>query len=84
MNANKSGIKAMLVNKIGDCALLISICLVYLYFRTFDFLTLSQLIYLYKFVNIIFFTYIFNYLYIICFFFFIAVIGKSAQIGLHT
>lgn len=74
----------MLVNKIGDCALLISICLIYLYFRTFDFLVLSQLIYLYKFVYIYCFNYIFNYLYVICFFFLIAVIGKSAQIGLHT
>lgn len=74
----------MLVNKIGDCALLISICLIYLYYRTFDFLILSQIIYLYKFVNIICFSSSFNYLYLISFFFLIAVIGKSAQIGLHT
>ena len=84
INANKSAMKAMLVNKIGDCALLISICLIQLYFRTFDFLILSQLIYLYKFINLTCFLYNFNYLYLICFFFLIAVIGKSAQIGLHT
>ena len=84
INANKSAIKAMLVNKIGDIALLISIALIYLNFRTFDFLILSQLIYLYKFVIIYQFTFIINYLYLICIFFLIAVIGKSAQIGLHT
>lgn len=69
INANKSAIKAMLVNKIGDRALLISLCLIFLYYRTFDFLISSQLIYLYKFVIINFFNINFNYLYLICFFF---------------
>lgn len=84
INANKSAIKAMLVNKIGDIALLISISLIYLNFRTFDLFILSQLVYLYKFINIYSFGILINYLQLICFFFLIAVVGKSAQIGLHT
>lgn len=80
IQANKAAIKAVLVNRIGDTALAISIFLVFSNFQTLDFSVLSTLITntsdsaanLLIDINTI------------ALFIFIGCMGKSAQIGLHT
>ena len=86
IEANRSAIKALLLNKVGDCGLYISIVLVYFVFKTLDFNIIFSLIpYTYNFNPYI---YIYSGVWyhnidVICFFLVIAVIGKSAQLGLH-
>ena len=87
--ALKASLKAVIVNKIGDVALLISIGLMIYFFGTSDFIKLQILInYLaenkietYS-INFILFN--FSILSVIAFFLLIAAVGKSAQFGLHT
>jgi len=82
--ANKAAIKAMLVNKVGDLALLISICLILYVFGTLDYIIIYSLVdYIYD-SHIVFITYTLNILNLICLFLFIGAMGKSAQIGLHV
>jgi len=74
IQANKAAIKAVIVNRIGDTALAIGIFLVFKCTGSLDFNT----VFLFSSdlnntdVNLI------------CLFFFIGAMGKSAQIGLHT
>jgi len=81
IQANKSAMKAMFVNKIGDISLLFLICLVYYYFKTVDFFVLYNIFEFYK--N---YYYIFNNLKlldVIGFLIVFAAMGKSAQLFLH-
>jgi NADH:ubiquinone oxidoreductase subunit 5 (subunit L)/multisubunit Na+/H+ antiporter MnhA subunit len=76
----------MLVNKIGDVSFLFSIAIILYVYGTVDIYELyllSDLIYIdiYRIVVNTFVAYNVNYM--IAFFFFIAAIGKSAQLGLH-
>jgi NADH:ubiquinone oxidoreductase subunit 5 (subunit L)/multisubunit Na+/H+ antiporter MnhA subunit len=87
--ALKASLKAVIVNKIGDVAMLISIGLMLYYLGTTDFLKLKYLfIYLIEkkidllIINFYFFE--LNVVTLITFFLLIAAVGKSAQFGLHT
>lgn len=74
INSNKSAIKAVLYNKIGDIGFIISISLLYLYFSSTN---LNFIVYLDDFLkdpSLILF---------IIIFFLIAAVAKSAQIFLH-
>jgi NADH-ubiquinone oxidoreductase chain 5 len=42
--ANKASLKAIIVNRIGDCGLIIAICLAYIFFGTTDFYALFSVI----------------------------------------
>ena len=86
IQANKSSIKAILINRIGDIGFIIAISLIFWLFKTLDFSLLSSLVpIMYQFnpyvtiinVNIIIID-------LICGFLILGIIGKSAQIGLHT
>jgi proton-translocating NADH-quinone oxidoreductase chain L len=84
LQANKSAIKAMLVNRVGDFFILLAMFLIYITFNSLDYdvvFTLSNLIVDYK-VNILNFNVPLNDL--ICFFLFLGAMGKSAQLGLHV
>lgn len=79
IDANKSSLMAIITNKIGDIFLLLSFGAVFYIYKSFDF-------------SIIFSQYLINSLYnnnniyllfIICFFFILGAVGKSAQLGLH-
>lgn len=72
IQANKAAIKAMIINKIGDFALLVGMVLIFRYLETLTYHEVFLLSYLYK-----------NKMDLICFFIFIGCMGKSAQIGLH-
>jgi proton-translocating NADH-quinone oxidoreductase chain L len=84
IQANKSAMKAIIMNRFGDFGIYFSLILIFLFFKTFDFnviFLINDL--LYK-EFLIIFNYKFNIITIICFFLFIGVMGKSSQLGLHT
>ena len=75
MQANKAAAKAVMVNRVGDIFLIAALGLLYFTTNTFDFgLTTTRLLEINSpFINEL-----------ICMFLFIAAVGKSAQLGLHT
>lgn len=84
VQANMAGIKAILVNRIGDFGLLLGMVLALWLFGSVDFLVVFSLIpfYLEQFFSLAGIE--LPVLEILAFCFLIGVIGKSAQIGLHT
>lgn len=84
MQANKSAIKAVLVNRLGDFGIYFAILVIYFFFRSFDFSIVFTLVHFSSFKSFDFLNFIVNPLDLICLFLFIGSIGKSAQLGLHT
>jgi proton-translocating NADH-quinone oxidoreductase chain L len=82
--ANKSAMKAIIVNRFGDFGIYFSLLLVYYYFKSFDFSVIFTLAPFLANYNVNLFEISVNALDFICFFIFLGAIGKSAQIGLHT
>ena len=75
IQANKSAIKAMIINKVGDIGLLLAMVLIWVEVGSLDYSSIFSYCYL---VNSS------NNLDLISLLLLIGVIGKSAQIGLHT
>ena len=84
IQANKASIKAMLVNRIGDSSFLIFMSIYYYLFKTFEFYPIYSVLETYKYVYFNFFFMDLHLCSLLVFFLLIAVIGKSAQLGLHT
>jgi len=84
IQANKAAIKAMLMNRIGDFSLIIGIIIVFIYYKSVDYATVSVLIPSLKTDSVNFLNLNLNLVTIIGVFFFIGAVGKSAQLGLHT
>ena len=84
IQANKAAIKAMLINRIGDFALLISIFLIYFIFNSLDYEIVFSLVPLLYNTFIIFGGLHIPVIDLICLFLFFGAMGKSAQLGLHT
>lgn len=84
IQANKSALKAIIVNRISDFGLTFGILLVFFFFLNIDFVTSTvlQIFFLKK--TVTFFGINFYILNIITFFLFFGAVGKSAQILLHT
>jgi len=82
--ANKSAIKALLVNKIGDIFLIITICIFFYYFKTLDFTVIFILYPFFLIKKFIFININLNLLNSIAFFLLVGAMAKSSQIGLHT
>ena len=84
IQANKSAIKAVIINRLGDFALTIGIFLTYLLFNTLNYSLIFPVSY--EFVNYQFeiLNFKFHALSLITFFFFLGSIGKSAQILFHV
>lgn len=82
--ANKSAIKAICLNRIGDFALIIALSAIFYKFNSFDYLVVFPLIdfFISDYIQFSFFS--FHYLSFIMFFVFIGAVGKSAQLGLHV
>jgi len=84
IQANKAAIKAMLVNRVGDFALLLAIFSIFFIFDSLDYdivFTLAPLALDYR---IAIASFQLPVLDLICIFLFIGAMGKSAQLGLHT
>lgn len=84
VQANKSAIKALLVNKIGDLFLLSGIFIIFLFIQVLEFPLLEMLT---PFLINTFFlvsSLLVKVLPFVSFCFFLGAMGKSAQVGLHT
>ena len=84
LEANKSALKAMVMNRLGDIGVVLAISLIYIEFKSFNFNIISGLAKLLSNDYFYFFGFYFNSLTLISIFLFIGAVGKSAQIGLHT
>ena len=84
IQANKAAIKAMLINRVGDFALLLAIFSIYSVFNSLDYDVIFTLVPLFVNYNLVVSTYSFNVIDIICTLLFLGAMGKSAQLGLHT
>lgn len=84
IQANKSAIKALILNKIGDFGVLIAIVLIFIVFQSVDFSTVFSLVPYFFNKTVFFLFWELNVISLICFLLFIGAVGKSAQLGLHT
>ena len=84
IQANKSALKAMIINRIGDVGLALGIFTLFVKFKAVDYATIFSLTPLFLNDSFTFLNTQFNVLVLISFFLFIGAIGKSAQLGLHT
>ena len=84
IQANKAAIKALIVNRIADYALVIGMALIFLVFKSLDFHVIFPLAPFFQKSTFNFLNYDLPVLTVICSLLFIGAMGKSAQIGLHT
>jgi len=84
LQANKSAIKAMVINRIGDFVLTLGILLIFIMFKSLDYsVVFSLLPYCFD-HSFSFFGLEVNCTCLISIFLFMGAVGKSAQLGLHT
>jgi NADH-ubiquinone oxidoreductase chain 5 len=84
IQANKSAIKAMLVNRVGDFALLLALFFIFYSINSLDYdIVFSTIPLLFNKKISLFFLQV-PIIDLICLFLFLGAMGKSAQIGLHT
>ena len=84
LQASKSSLKAMLVNRVGDFGLALGIMSVFSLFRSVDFATVFASASYFKESTIVFLNKEWHGLTVISIMLFIGAVGKSAQLGLHT
>lgn len=84
IQANKAGIKAMLVNRIGDFGLALGIITIFVNFDTIEYSSVFALAPALKGQNFYLGGYYYNTLNLIGLLLFVGACGKSAQLGLHT
>jgi proton-translocating NADH-quinone oxidoreductase chain L len=84
IQANKSAIKALVLNRIGDWGFIFGVSFVFYLFRSVDFSTVFLLSPYFHNISISILGSDVSSLDCICSFLFIGSIGKSAQLGLHT
>jgi len=84
LQANKSAIKAMIINRIGDLALTLGILSIFVVFKTLNFVVVFSLLPYVSNYTFFFFNVDFNIVVFTSLFLFLGAMGKSAQIGLHT
>jgi proton-translocating NADH-quinone oxidoreductase chain L len=84
IQASKSAIKAMLVNRVGDVGLALGICIIFLTFKSVEYSTVFALVPCVIDKTLCFFGFEFRALTIISFLLFWGVLGKSAQLSLHV
>lgn len=88
IQANKSALKARILNRVGDLGLSIGMFAIYALFGSLDYSVVFSLVPLYEHTELSFFSSSFlnsiQRLDFIAFFLFIGAVGKSAQVGLHT
>jgi len=86
--ANKSAMKAMIINKIGDVCLILGFIYVIIIASSLDIVVVNTMVWLLSekmlYWNVLVYYLGINYLNIILLLFIVGVCAKSAQIGLHT
>jgi proton-translocating NADH-quinone oxidoreductase chain L len=83
IQAGKSAIKAMLVNRIGDLGLALGIGAVFLTFKSIDYPIVFSLASLCEYNTFTFLSFEFDRITVITLLLFWGALGKSAQVGLH-
>lgn len=81
--ANKSGLKAIIVNRFGDFGLVIAIAAIFDLFKTLDYSIIFSLAPLYANETYFILDFEIKKITFICFFLLVGAVGKSAQLGLH-
>jgi proton-translocating NADH-quinone oxidoreductase chain L len=84
IQAGKSAIKAMLVNRVGDLGLVLALCTVFITFKTLDYSVVFGLVPEAVGLKTSFLSMELDRFTIIAFFLFWGALGKSAQLGLHV
>jgi len=84
IQANKAAIKAMVLNRIGDFALVLGILTIFIKFKAVDYATVFALTPMFVGEKFIFLNSELDMLTVVCLLLFIGAVGKSAQLGLHT
>lgn len=84
VQANKSAIKALIINRISDFGLTIGIISIYSVFKSLNFAVIFALAPVFQGKNFLFFGFEIDILSTIAALLFFGACGKSAQIGLHT
>ena len=84
IQANKSSVKAMLLNRVGDFFLLLAMFVIYYTCDSLDFDIVFSMVTLIKDYNIMLGLIEVPVIDIICLFLFFGAVGKSAQLGLHS
>nr|SYZ47132.1 0e4315bb-d132-4d5a-aa67-7e5f9936a19d [Plasmodiophora brassicae] len=84
LQANKAAIQALMVNKIGDIGVLLGICSIFSLYRSVEFSIIFALTSYMQGESFILSIFNVNGLLMIGLFLFVGVVGKSAQLGLHT
>ncbi len=82
--ANKSAIKAMVVNRVGDIGVVLSMLVIFDVFQTLNYGSVFALVPYFYNTSYNFLSFSFSTLDLIALLLFIGVAGKSAQIGLHV
>jgi len=84
IQASKSAIKAMLVNRVGDVGLMLGICAIFLAFKSVDYAVIFALTPVLIDKTLLFFGFNLSVISVVSFLLFWGVLGKSAQLGLHV
>lgn len=82
--ANKSAIKAVVVNRVGDLGLILGIAAIFYVFKTLDYTTVFSLASTATLFKLSFLGFDFGALTFISFCLLVGAMAKSAQLGLHT
>jgi NADH-ubiquinone oxidoreductase chain 5 len=84
LQANKSALKAIILNRVGDFGLALGIFATFTVYQTVDFITIFSLVPLYtNDLNLIFLSFEIDSITLISILLFVGTVGKSAQLGLH-
>jgi len=83
IQANKSAMKAMILNRVGDFALTMGIILCFKVFKSVEFAVIFPLAPYFVNTTVDLFFWKIGVIDLICIFMFLGAVGKSAQIGLH-
>jgi len=84
IQANKSAIKAMVVNRVGDFGLSLGMMAIFFIFNTLEYNTVFVAAPFIAGTTFNFFSFEIEKLTIVCLLLFVGAVGKSAQVGLHT
>lgn len=84
LNANKSALKALIVNRIGDFGLTLSVIIIFFLFKSINYTTIFSLTPFFLDHHINFINFKIHSLTLIGIFLTLGAVGKSAQLGLHT